>query len=187
MEVGEIRKNVKLLIDGVPYNVDEAEFVKPGKGRAIYRLKLRNLITGSIVDHTYHSGEKVDEAQTTTEEEQFLYREGNDYIFMNNQTFEQHAIPEDLLGDKKGFLKEGMVVTTMMLGNKAIDITIPMFVELKVVQTEQSTKTATITPQNKEATLETGAVIGVPSFVKEGDILKIDTRTGSYVERVTKK
>jgi elongation factor P len=187
MEIGEIHKNVKILIDGVPFNVDEAEFVKPGKGRAIYRLKLRNLITGSIVDHTYHSGEKVEEAQTAAEEEQFLYREGKEYVFMNAQTFEQHNIPEELLGEKKGFLKEGMVVTTLMLGDKAIDIQIPMFVELKVVQTELSTKTATITPQSKDAILETGATIGVPAFVKEGDILKIDTRTGSYVERVNKK
>ncbi len=187
MEISDIRKNIKLLIDGVPYNVDEAEFMKPGKGRAIYRLKLRNLITGSIVDRTYHSGEKVEEAQTTAEEEQYLYREGHEYVFMNTGTFEQHPIAEELLGDKKGFLKEGTVVTVLMMGDKPIDITIPMFVELKVVETEVSSKTATISPQSKAATLETGATIDVPSFVKEGDIIKVDTRTGIYVERITKK
>jgi elongation factor P len=187
MEISDVHRNTKLLIDGVPYNVDEAEFVKPGKGRAIYRLKLKNLRTGNTVDRTYHSGEKVEEAHTTTEEEQYLYREGHQYVFMNNETFEQRYIPEELLSNKKGFLKEGMVVTMLLMNNEPIDIALPTFVELKVVQTEIATKTATITPQMKAATLETGLSIGVPSFIKEGDILKIDTRTGNYVERVTKK
>ena len=187
MEISEVRKNTKLLIDGTPYNIDEADFMKPGKGRAIYRLKLRNLITGSIVDRTFHSGEKVEEAHTTAEEEQYLYREGQEYVFMNNVTFEQHPIAEELLGDKKGFLKEGMMVTMLMMGDRPIDVTIPMFVELKIVETEISSKSATISPQLKAATMETGATIGVPSFVKEGDTIKIDTRTGTYVERVTTK
>jgi elongation factor P len=187
MEIGDVRKNTKILIDGTPYNVDEADFVKPGKGRAIYRLRLRNLVTGSIVDRTYHSGEKVEEAHTTAEEEQYLYREGDSYVFMNNETFEQQPIPGKLLGDKKGFLKEGMLCNILMMGDRPIDITIPMFVELKIVESEISTKTATITPQSKAATLETGAIIEVPSFVKEGDIIKVDTRTGTYVERVSKK
>jgi elongation factor P len=187
MDISDIRKNTKLLIDGVPYNVDEAEFMKPGKGRAIYRLKLRNLVSGSIVDRTYHSSEKVEEAHTTTEEEQYLYREGDHYVFMNTESFEQRFIDEAALGDKKGFLKEGMVVTMLMLGDKAIDITLPTFVELAVVESEMATKTATVTPQTKSATLETGAAVEVPSFVREGDIIKVDTRTGRYVERITAK
>lgn len=187
MDIADIRKNIKLLIDGAPYNVEEAEFMKPGKGRAIYRLRLRNLLNGSITDRTYHSGEKVEETHTTSEEEQYLYQEGDHYVFMNTETFEQHFIDEEQLGNRKDFLKEGMVVSMLMMGDRPIDITLPTFVELKVVESELTTKTATITPQMKSATLETGFVIGVPTFVKEGDILKVDTRTGTYVERVSTK
>jgi elongation factor P len=187
MEISGVHKNTKLLIDNALYNVDEAEFVKPGKGRAIYRLKLRNLRTGAIVDHTYHSGEKVDEARTTNEDEQYLYREGHQYVFMNTETFEQRYVPEELLAEKRGLLKEGMVVTMLLMNDEPIDIALPTFVELKVVQTEVGTKTATITPQMKAAIMETGVSIGVPSFIKEGDILKVDTRTGTYVERINKK
>jgi len=188
MEIEDIRKNVKLLIDGIPYNVDEAEFMKPGKGRAIYRLKLRNLLDDSTVDRTYHSGEKVEEAYTTNLDGQYLYNEGEHYVFMNTENFEQHFITEAQLGNKKNLLKEGMVVAMLMMGEKPIDITLPTFVELKVIESGVATKTGTVTPQMKAATLETGYTIAVPAFVKEGDILKVDTRTGTYVERVgTKK
>ncbi len=187
MEIEDIHKNVKLLIEGTPYNVDDAEFMKPGKGRAIYRLKLRNLLDGSTADRTYHSGEKVEEAQTSNLEAQYLYAEGDHFVFMNTQTFEQLFIEEKLLGDKKEFLKEGMVVSILMLGEKPIDLTPPTFVELKVVESGVSTKGMTISPQMKSAVLETGLTIGVPAFIKEGDLLKIDTRTGTYVERVVTK
>ncbi len=188
MEIGDIHKNTKLLIDGTPYNVDEVEFMKPGKGRAIYRLKLRNLLDGRAAERTYHSGEKVDEAYTSNLEEQYLYREGEQYVFMNTETFEQHFIDEERLGDKKNFLKEGTVVSTTMMGDRLIDITLPTFVELKVVESGVSTKTGRISPEMKSATLETGYSIGVPAFIKENDVIKIDTRTGTYVERVgTKK
>jgi elongation factor P len=188
MEIEDIRKNVKLLIDGIPYNVDEAEFMKPGKGRAIYRLKLRNLLDGSTADRTYHSGEKVEEAHTTNLEGQYLYKEGEHYVFMNTETFEQLFVDGKLLGNKKDFLKEGMVVSILMMGDRPIDIAPPTFVELKVVESGVATKTGTISPQTKAAVLETGYTIAVPAFVKEGDILKVDTRTGTYVERVgTKK
>jgi elongation factor P len=188
MDISDLQRNIKLLIDGIPYNIEELEFMKPGKGRAIYRLKLRNLLDGSAADRTYHSGEKVEEAHTTSYEEQYLYQEGEDYVFMDTETFEQRFITEVQLGDKKNFLKEGTVVGMLMLGDKPIDITLPTFVELKVVETAIATKTATITPQTKSAILETGYTIAVPAFVKEGDILKVDTRTGTYVERVgTKK
>jgi len=187
MEIEDIHKNVKVLIEGIPYNVDEAEFMKPGKGRAIYRLKLRNLLDGGTVDKTYHSGEKIDEAQTSNLTAQYLYQEGEHYVFMNTETFEQLFIDEQLLGDKKYYLKESTVVTILMLGEKPIDITPPTFIEVKVIESEVSTKTGTISPQMKAATLETGLTIGVPAFIKEGDILKVDTRTGTYVERITVK
>lgn len=185
MEVENIKKNVKLLINNIPYNVVEAEFVKPGKGRAIYRLRLMNLRDNTTLDRTYHSGEKVEEANVATEEKQFLYREGDRYIFMDTRTFEQEFIPESQMGEKRFFLKEGSVITALMFGETLLDITLPTFVELKVTNAEMSHKSDTVTNQDKSATLETGYQIGVPAFIKEGDIIKVDTRTGNYVERIT--
>jgi elongation factor P len=185
MDIEDVHKNSKLLIDGIPYNADDVDFVKPGKGRAIYRLRLRNLRDNTVLDRTFHSGDTVEEVYITTHEEQYLYQEGDHYVFMNTETFDQRFVSKQLLGDKKKFLKEGTVVTVMMMGDELIDITLPTFVELAVVGSEITTKTATITPQNKAAVLETGYTIGVPIFIKEGDIIKVDTRTGNYVERVS--
>ena len=187
MDIADVHKNSKLLIDGVPYNVVEAEFVKPGKGRAIYRLRLRNLFDGGTIDRTFHSGEKADKANISSEEKQYLYKEGDHYIFMSTDTFEQSFIAEERLGDKKFFLKEGDIVNVLMLDDRTIDVTINTFVELKVVRTEASSRSNTITAQNKQAVLETGYTIDVPPFIKEGDVLKVDTRTGTYMERVTTK
>lgn len=187
MNIEDIRKNTKLLIDGVPYNVVEAEFVKPGKGRAIYRLRLKNLRDDSTLDRTFHSGDKVDEAPIITLEEQFLYKEGDRYVFMATDTFEQNFITEEQLDDKRYYLKEGTVVTLFMMDDKPLDVAIPTFVELKVVKSEVFTKTDTVTSQMKSAILETGATVNVPTFVKEGDVIKVDTRTGTYVERISTK
>jgi elongation factor P len=187
MDIEDISKNKKILIDGIPYNVIDAEFVKPGKGRAIYRLKLRNLLDGSTLDRTYHSGDTVEEVHITSVEEQFLYKEGNHYIFMNTETFEQNFVDESLIGDKKNFLKEGTIVTVQKMGEKPIDISLPITVDLAVVESAVTTKTDTITAQMKEVVLETGLHIGVPTFIKEGDIVRVDTRSGNYVERVSTK
>lgn len=187
MEIEDIRKNTKLIIDGTAYNVIEAEFMKPGKGRAIYRLKMRNMLNGSTIDRTYHSGEKVDETHTTSIEGQYLYKDGEHYVFMNTKTFDQLLIDEELLGDQKGFLKEGTLVTILMLGEQPIDITLPNFVELEITQSETAVKAATVAPQMKSAVLETGYPIAVPAFIKDGDVIKVDTRTGEYSERISTK
>jgi elongation factor P len=184
MEISDARKNTKLKIDGVLYNIEETEFTKPGKGQSVYRLKLRNLRDGGVTNRTYRSGDKVDDVRTDSVEEQYLYKDNDQYVFMNSETFEQITIPEKLIGDKKNFLKEGTVVVMLMAEDNPIDITLPITVDLKVVQTEISSKTATITAQNKQSFLETGYVIGTPTFIKEGDIIKVDTRNGAYVERV---
>jgi len=185
MDIEDVHKNAKLMIEGKPFNVDDVDFVKPGKGRAIYRLKLRNLRDGSTLDRTYHSSEKVEEVVVGTHEEQYLYKENDAFVFMNTENFEQRQLPESLIGERAAFLKEGTIVTVLMVGDEPIEVTLPTFVELQVTGSEIATKTATITPQNKAARVETGATIGVPIFIKEGDIIKIDTRTGAYVERVT--
>jgi elongation factor P len=185
MEISDVRKNTKLIIDGVLYNVEEAEFTKPGKGRSVYRLRLKNIRDGGVIDRTYRSGEKVDAASLSTQNEQYLYREGDQYVFMNSENFEQHFVLKSLLGDKTNFLKEGMEVVMLMYGDEPIDVTLPITVDLKVIESEMSTKTATITPQNKASVVETGARIDTPSFIKVGDVIKVDTRTGNYVERVS--
>jgi elongation factor P len=184
MEISDARKNTKIKIDGILYNIEETEFTKPGKGQSVYRLKLRNLRDGGVTNRTYRSGDKVDDVRTDSQEEQYLYKDGDDYVFMNSETFEQITIPEKLIGDKKYFLKEDMVIVMLMAEDKPLDVTLPITVDLKVVQTETASKTATITAQNKQSVLETGYTIGTPIFIKEGDVIKVDTRTGAYVERV---
>lgn len=187
MDIEDIRKNLKVMLDNVPYNIDDVEFVKPGKGRAIYRIRFRNLVDGSGLERTYHSGEKIQEANISTREGQFLYKEGDHYVFMNTDTYDQYLINADQLEDKKGYLKEGMIITTMFLGDKPLDITLPIFIEAAVLKSDIATRTDTVTAQMKSATLETGMEIDVPAFIKEGDVIKVDTRTGTYVERVSAK
>ncbi|MBM4443761.1 MAG: elongation factor P [Chloroflexi bacterium] len=188
MEISEVARNTKLMIDGAPYTVEEVNFVKPGKGRAIYRLKLRNLFDGMAREITYHSGDRVEEVSVTSHEMQFLYEEGGHYVFMDNETFEQHTIDKKRIGPKALFLKEGITVSILIMHGRIIDVNLPKFVELAVTASAFTTKTDTVTAQQKMITLETGATVGVPAFVKEGDIIKVDTRTGTYVERTgTKK
>ncbi|HXY74185.1 MAG TPA: elongation factor P [Dehalococcoidales bacterium] len=187
MDIEDIRKNLKVMLDNVPYNIDDVEFVKPGKGRAIYRIRFRNLVDGSGLERTYHSGEKIQEANISTREGQFLYKEGDHYVFMNTDTYDQYLINADQLEDKKGYLKEGMIITTMFLGDKPLDITLPIFIEAAVLKSDIATRTDTVTAQMKSATLETGMEIDVPAFIKEGDVIKVDTRTGTYVERISAK
>lgn len=187
IDIGEVHKNSKLLINGAPYNVDEMEFMKPGKGRAVYRLRLRNLIDGIGVDMTCHSGDRVEEAPITTCDMQYLYSEDDQYIFMNTKTFEQYPLNAKSVGNNKYFLKEGITGTGLMLGERLIGFTPPTFIELAAAEVAVSTKTDTHTSQMKTAVMETGFNLGVPSFVNEGDIIKIDTRTGTYVERTGKK
>jgi elongation factor P len=187
MDIEEVKKNSKLLVNKLPFNVDNAEFVKPGKGCAIYRLRLKNLIDGRVLDVTFRSGDKVETVSINGQDMQYLYKEGDHYVFMNTDNFEQRFISEAQMGDKVKFLKEGMLVSMQMMGETPLEINIPTFVELQVVETSASIKTATVTAQLKSAKLETGAVVDVPAFVKENDIIKIDTRSGNYVERVNKK
>jgi elongation factor P len=187
VEISEVSRNTKLLVNGVPFVVEDVKFVKPGKGRAIYYLKLRNLFDGTIRDQTYHSGDKVEEVHVSSHDMQYLYKEGDHYVFMDNETFEQHSVPKEQLGTRIQFLKEGTVVNVSMMGDKVLEIILPKFVELAVVKGAAATKTDTITAQSKMVELETGFTLAVPAFVKEGDIVKVDTRTGTYVERVTTK
>jgi elongation factor P len=164
----------------------EAEFVKPGKGNAFTRTKLKHMVTGAVLARTYKTGEKIDRANLTESPMQVLYRQGDDFHFMNMNSYEQVAIPANMLEEAAPWLYENLEVTVLFHNGKPISIDLPNFVELEVVQCDPAVKGDTKTNATKVARLSTGAGIDVPMFVAEGDWLRIDTRTGSYVERVKK-
>lgn len=183
--VADLKKGIKLTIDGYPYMVTAFEFVKPGKGQALYRTKLKNMITGATLDRTYRSGETFEPASLEERVMQYLYKEGDHYYFMDNQTFEQVGIGEDTLGDAKNFLIENLNVDVLLWGDKgAIGVTPPNFVNLRVVQTDPWIKGDTSGSDSKPATVETGYILRVPPFIEEGELITIDTRTGEYSTRV---
>jgi elongation factor P len=183
-DITEIRKNVKLLIDGAPYTVVEFQFVKPGKGQAFTRTKMRNLITGSVIERTFKSNETLEKADTEERQYQFLYPEGDKYVFMDTKTYDQLYMGADQLGDARFFMVDGMQIDVLFWNDKPIGVTPPTFVELRVIETEPGFKGDTSTNTLKPAKMHTGATVNVPLFVNEGDWLKVDTRTGDYVERV---
>ncbi|RJQ84811.1 MAG: elongation factor P [Desulfobacteraceae bacterium] len=184
LESGDLRKGTKLEIDGEPYVIVQFEFVKPGKGQALYKCKLKNMITGAQFDRTYRSGEKFKPADLEEVSMEYLYYDGSEYCFMNKSTYEQEMLSADQVGDAKNMLKENTVCSVLMFQGRAIGITLPNFVELRITQAEPWAKGDTAAGSTKPATLETGYVVQVPPFVNEGEVVRIDTRTGAYVERV---
>ena len=179
----EFRKGLKIEIDGVPYTIVEFLHVKPGKGGAFVRTKIKNLMTGKVLDQTFRSGEKVEKPDLVEREMQFLYREGDTFHLMDNATYEQLALTGEQLGDAVLFLSENMNVKVLFFNQQPVTAEVPNFVELTVAQTEPGVKGDTASGGSKPATLESGAVIQVPLFINEGDRLKVDTRTGNYIER----
>ena len=183
-DTSDFRNGLKIEIDGTPFEIIEFLHVKPGKGGAFVRTKLRNLQTGAVLNKTFRSGEKVGKPDLVDRHMQYLYSQGNDLVFMDLETYEQFTIPFEKIEDKAKFLKENMEVDVLYYKNEPIAIELPTFVELEVVETEPGFKGDTATGGTKPAVLETGAKINVPLFINVGDKLKIDTRTGQYVERV---
>jgi elongation factor P len=179
----EFRKGLKIEIDGVPYTIVEFLHVKPGKGGAFVRTKIKNLMTGKVLDQTFRSGEKVEKPDLLEREMQFLYREGDTFHLMDNATYEQLALTGEQLGDAVLYLTENMNVKVLFFNQQPVTAEVPNFVELTVAQTEPGVKGDTASGGSKPATLESGAVIQVPLFINEGDRLKVDTRTGNYIER----
>lgn len=184
LTAGELRKGLKLEIDGDPYLIVDFEFSKPGKGQALYRCRLRNMINGTQFDRTYRSGDKFTAADLEEQEMQFLYRQGDAFHFMNNTTYEQYELSQDQVGDAVNFLTENLAVSSLLYQGRPIGITLPNFVELRVVQADPGMKGDTAAGATKPVTMETGYVVQVPLFIEEGELLKLDTRTGNYVERV---
>ena len=183
-ESSDLRKGLKIEIDGDPYVVVQFEFVKPGKGQALYKCRLKNMISGAQFDKTYRSGEKFKEANLEEVEMEYLYYDGDSYCFMNTANYEQDFLNAEQVGEAKTLLKENTVCNVLMFEQKALGISLPNFVELTITEAEPWAKGDTAAGSTKPATLETGHVVQVPPFVNQGEKIRIDTRTGQYVERV---
>jgi len=180
----QFRKGLKVQLDGDPYLMIECNFVKPGKGQALYKCKLRNLLRDTVLDRTYKSGDSLEAADIEEIQAQFLYRQGEQFFFMENETFEQYELGIDQVDEAWKYLKEGMTVNMLLFNNKPIGVTPPNHVVLKVEYCEPAVRGNTATNVTKPAKVDTGAEITVPNFVETGDMIKVDTRTGEYIERV---
>jgi len=183
-DTSDIRKGLKVMMDGSPFTVIEFQFVKPGKGAAFTRTKLKNLLTGGIIDRNLRSGEKLEPANVETKTMQYLYKEGDSYVFMDTSTYDQVHIPDETIGDDSNFMPEQIVVEVLFFNDRAVGVTLPNFIEQKVMQTDPGFRGDTATGVTKPAHISTGASINVPLFINEGDTIKIDTRSGEYLERV---
>jgi len=179
----DFRNGMALNVDGNLVTIVEFQHVKPGKGGAFVRSKLKNVKTGAVVEKTWRAGEKVEEVRLERQAMQVLYRDGDMFHVMDQETYEQRALPEELFGDEADLLKENDVVTVLMHGESPLVVELPNFVELEVVETEPGFRGNTAQGALKPARLETGATVSVPLFIGVGDVLRIDTRTRSYVER----
>ncbi len=183
----DFRPGLVIKFNNELYQIVEFQHVNPGNWRAFVRTKLKNIKTGRVIENRFRAGESVEIVRLERHPHQLLYRDGDILVLMNVENFEQINIPEETIGEGNKFLKEGVVIDLMMDGSKVISAELPIFVELRVVQTEPGIKGDTATGGSKPATVETGAVVTVPLFIDEGDIIKIDTRTGEYVERVKER
>jgi elongation factor P len=183
--VSDFRNGLKILIDDAPYEIVYFQHVKPGKGGAFVRTKLKHLLQGNVLDKTFRASEKVGVPDITVMDMQYLYADDACH-FMNTETYDQVAISPDVLGDVALFLKENTIVKVLVFNGEAVNIELPSFVELAVAECEPGVKGDTVSGASKSAKLETGGTVQVPLFINEGDVLKIDTRTGEYVERASK-
>ena len=181
---GDVRNGTTFELDNSVYKVVEFQHVKPGKGAAFVRTKLKNVITGAVIEKTFNPSEKLQGATVDKRDMQYLYNDGDLYYFMDNETYEQLPLNKEDLGDMLRFLKENMNVKILSFKGKVFAIEPPLFVELEITYTEPGFSGNTSTNATKPATLETGATINVPLFVNTGDVIRIDTRTGEYMERI---
>ena len=184
VSTAEFRNGLKIEIDGDPYIIVEFQHVKPGKGGAFVRTKMKSLKSGNVIDRTFRSGEKVDTPELEEKTMQYLYAADKDRAFMDTSSYEQLTMSEKQLGDSINYLKENMEIKVLYFKGQPINIDIPMFVELKIARTDPGVRGDTASGGSKPATLETGAVVKVPFYLNEGDVIKVDTRTGTFIERV---
>ncbi len=184
--VSDFRNGMALRYNGEIWVVNEFQHVKPGKGHAFIRTKLKQLKSGKVVEYTFRQHDDIDEVKLRSKDMQYLYATGDDICVMNTETYDQINIPKELIGDQFKFLKEGNMVDVLFLEEDIVQATLPMFIELKVTEASPGVKGDTVSNMQKPVQMETGAELQVPLFIKEGDVLKIDTRTGRYIERVSR-
>ncbi|MDD5207156.1 MAG: elongation factor P [Desulfobacterales bacterium] len=180
----DLRKNLKIQIDGEPYVITDFQFVKPGKGQALYRCKLKNMVTGSQFDRTFRSVDSFEPANLQEKTMQYLYQEGDKYCFMDTETYEQVYLTEDQVGEASNFLIDNIEAEILFFESDALGVTLPNFVDLTVTQADPWVKGDTAAGNSKPITVETGYTLNDPPFVEEGEKIRIDTRTGEYVTRV---
>jgi len=184
ISTADFKKGLTIELDGEAYLILDFQHVKPGKGGAFVRTKLRSLRTSNVFDRTFRAGERMEEAYLERKGSQFLYRSGDDYVFMDMETFEQTSLPGEQLGDSTEYLKENLVVNLLMHDGSLLGLELPDTVDLRVAQTDPGLRGDTAAGGSKPATLETGAVVQVPLFISEGEVIRVDTRSGQYVSRV---
>ena len=185
IDVNDLRKGVTFELDGNIYRVLEYHHHKPGRGKATIRVKARDLRSGAIIERTFPSGNQVQDIQLDHHNAQYLYNDGDTYYFMDTETYEQYGIPAEVLGDGAKFLKDNMEVKLTFYQGEPLDVELPITVDLEVVQAEVAVKGDTATGLTKKVVTETGLEVTVPAFVNRGDIIRVDTRTGEYVTRVS--
>jgi elongation factor P len=185
-DTSDIRKGLKIMLDGAPYTVVEFQFVKPGKGTAFTRTKMKNLLTGAVLERNLRSGEKLEPADVETKTMQYLYKEADTFVFMDTTTYDQVHIPDTTIGDQSAFMPENINVEVLFFNGRAVGVTLPNFIEQAITETEQGFRGDTSTGATKPAKISTGATINVPLFISVGDVIKIDTRTGQYLERLAR-
>ncbi|HEY1556091.1 MAG TPA: elongation factor P [Kofleriaceae bacterium] len=186
-DTSDIRKGLKVLMDGSPWTIVEFQFVKPGKGAAFTRTVFKNLLNGKTKEMNIRSGEKLEPANVETRDMQFLYKEGEDLVLMDQTNYEQVSVSKDLVGSAHDLMKDNLGCTVTFFNERPVDVEIPTFVFLEVTASEPGVRGDTSGNVTKPATVETGAEVAVPLFIRIGDTIKIDTRTHSYVERVNKQ
>jgi elongation factor P len=185
-EASDLKKGLKVELEGTPYVVTDFQFVKPGKGQALYRCKLKNLYAGNVIDKTFRAADKIDKPDMMEKDMVYSYPEGEHFVFMDQSTYEQISVDAELLAEQRYFLVEDMEVKMLFHNNKPIEITLPNFVEKEILETEPGARGDTATNVMKPAKIEGGYEIQIPLFVNEGDIVRVDTRTGKYADRASK-
>ncbi len=183
LSINDLKNGLTILVEGEAWMVIDSQFVKPGKGAAFTRCRLRNMKTGNVLDRTFRGDERIDEAYIEESKLQYLYKSGEMYYFMDQENYEEKPIPASVLGDKVKFLKDNMDAVALSYKNEVLTVNLPNFVVYTITHTEPGIKGDTAKSGTKPATIESGATVQVPLFVDEGEKIKVDTRTGSYVER----
>jgi elongation factor P len=184
IDTSQFRNGLKIELDGEPFVMTYFQHVKPGKGGAFVRTKVKNLKTGRVLDRTFRSGEKIDEADVEEKTMQYLYADGDSLVFMDTQTYDQLPFSREQVGESIQFLKENLEVQVVFWRDQPITLELPQFIHATVTQTDPGMKGDTASGATKPATLETGATVQVPLFIKEGETIRVDTRSGDYIERV---